>query len=223
MPSSWAITAAVRGWSPVIISGRMPAPFARATASLASGRGGSIMPIKPGEHQILFDRCVRIRSVLCERPGRQPPAGDTQRPQCLAGERLVDLENLRGDAPRVSGRRPSPTSFLGASCEQHVGRALREHDAAIAVAPCRGEACSSACVRRRTALRRRVAAARPTTADSRPALRAATRSAPSVGSPCTVQRPSRSTTSRVVCSIGDSERTFQFHSECAVDGPPSSR
>ena len=38
MPSSHAMTAAVRGWSPVIISGRMPARLARVTASRARMR-----------------------------------------------------------------------------------------------------------------------------------------------------------------------------------------
>ena len=36
MPSSFAIAAAVCGWSPVIITTRMPAVWQRATASLAS-------------------------------------------------------------------------------------------------------------------------------------------------------------------------------------------
>ena len=40
MPRSVAMRAAVRGWSPVIISTRRPAPWASAIAAAASGRGG---------------------------------------------------------------------------------------------------------------------------------------------------------------------------------------
>ncbi len=47
MPSLLAIARAVPGWSPVIITGRMPAAMHTATASFASSRGGSIMPIRP--------------------------------------------------------------------------------------------------------------------------------------------------------------------------------
>ena len=39
--------AAVSGWSPVIMTGRMPAATQVATASRASGRGGSRMPTSP--------------------------------------------------------------------------------------------------------------------------------------------------------------------------------
>jgi hypothetical protein len=44
IPTRRAITSAVSGWSPVIITGRMPADRHMATDSAASGRGGSIMP-----------------------------------------------------------------------------------------------------------------------------------------------------------------------------------
>ena len=47
MPTRRAIVSAVRGWSPVIMTGRMPAWRHSATASSASGRGGSIMPTMP--------------------------------------------------------------------------------------------------------------------------------------------------------------------------------
>ena len=49
MPSSAAIAAAAAGWSPVIISTLSPAFCAAATASRASGRGGSIMPTTPSQ------------------------------------------------------------------------------------------------------------------------------------------------------------------------------
>ena len=47
MSSCFAMARAVERWSPVIITGRMPARRQRATAFAASGRGGSIMPNRP--------------------------------------------------------------------------------------------------------------------------------------------------------------------------------
>ncbi len=47
IPRSRAIALAVIGWSPVIITTRMPAVLQVATASFTSGRGGSIMPTNP--------------------------------------------------------------------------------------------------------------------------------------------------------------------------------
>src|SRR5918994_971475 len=46
-PSSVAMNAAVSGWSPVIITGRIPARLQVSTASLASGLAGSIIPTMP--------------------------------------------------------------------------------------------------------------------------------------------------------------------------------
>ena len=46
-PSWRAISAAVAGWSPVIIETRMPAPRQVAIAALASSRSGSIIPTSP--------------------------------------------------------------------------------------------------------------------------------------------------------------------------------
>ena len=45
MPKSFAIAFAVAIWSPVIITGLIPAVLHLATACFASGRGGSIIPI----------------------------------------------------------------------------------------------------------------------------------------------------------------------------------
>ena len=47
MPRRSAIACAVAGWSPVIMTGVMPAAMHSATAALASGRGGSISPTSP--------------------------------------------------------------------------------------------------------------------------------------------------------------------------------
>ena len=47
MPISRAIASAVSLWSPVTITLFSPAPFATRTASITSGRAGSIMPSRP--------------------------------------------------------------------------------------------------------------------------------------------------------------------------------
>ena len=47
MSSSRAMATAVILWSPVIITGRMPARWHRCTASRTSSRGGSIIPTRP--------------------------------------------------------------------------------------------------------------------------------------------------------------------------------
>ena len=47
IPSSFAIAEAVITWSPVIITGFIPAFLQTATACFASGLGGSIIPTRP--------------------------------------------------------------------------------------------------------------------------------------------------------------------------------
>ena len=47
IPAFLAMDAAVSGWSPVIITGRIPASFAVATAALVSGRRGSVIAAIP--------------------------------------------------------------------------------------------------------------------------------------------------------------------------------
>ena len=47
MPSCAAMALAVTPWSPVIMTTRMPAALHCATASIASWRGGSMMPTMP--------------------------------------------------------------------------------------------------------------------------------------------------------------------------------
>ena len=94
--SSRAIASAVAGWSPVIITVRMCARLATATATLASARGGSIMPTRPSS--------TRSSSMLsgsskpdgrlavgidAEIGGRDGARGHRERAQRLAGQRLV--------------------------------------------------------------------------------------------------------------------------------------
>jgi len=56
IPRSVAMRSAVAGWSPVIITVRIPARWASAIASATSSRGGSMIPTTP--------RCTRSRSAL---------------------------------------------------------------------------------------------------------------------------------------------------------------
>ena len=61
MPSSVAMATAVSLWSPVIITGRMPALRHSTMASLTSGRTGSIMPVRPMKHR----SCSRKAGSFC--------------------------------------------------------------------------------------------------------------------------------------------------------------
>ena len=79
MPSSRAIACAVSGWSPVIITGRIPACCARLRRrSRASGRGGSIIPTRP--------RNVSSRSASSSVASDSPRDGEHA--QRLAGQLL---------------------------------------------------------------------------------------------------------------------------------------
>ncbi|MPN05321.1 hypothetical protein SDC9_152571 [bioreactor metagenome] len=52
MPTAFAMASAVTAWSPVIITGLMPAPLASFTASTLSSRGGSIIPHIPARMRL---------------------------------------------------------------------------------------------------------------------------------------------------------------------------
>ena len=170
--------------------GRMPAPLRARRHAFASARGGSIMPIEAKEDEFVLDVARRAPSSRAH-----SAAADGTRRRACAGRRRPGLR-WRSGSPRGARRSavsaPRPTS----SCEQ---RASSTSGAPLVKASRRSspfgvayERCSSACARTRTEPRRRARSARPSASASSPALRAATISAPSVGSPWTVQRPSRS-------------------------------
>ena len=97
-PSSAAIARAVSGWSPVIITGLMPARAQVRIASFASGRGGSIIPTRP--------RSVISLSALSEL--RVGPTGDGEDAKRLGGELLRGFQHgltvrLAERAPRLAG------------------------------------------------------------------------------------------------------------------------
>ncbi len=81
IPSSRAMCIAVRGWSPVIMTTRIPALLHNATASFTSARGGSIMPTKP----IKVNPCSKsesksgVSSVLYATPKMRIPLAASDR------------------------------------------------------------------------------------------------------------------------------------------------
>src|SRR5215207_6796877 len=122
MPSSAAMRAAVRGWSPVIITTRMPAACASAMAVRASGRGGSMNPDDAGENEVALDLLARL---AVRRPG-QRTVGHAERAEGVAGEPVDRGQHLT--APLVDERpRPLAHPLVGAAGEQDVGSAL-DHD-----------------------------------------------------------------------------------------------
>ena len=112
MPSSWAMTAAVRGWSPVIISGRMPARLRPRHGVLRFGARRIDHADQPGEHQVLFDALVRRAACSASASSGSQRAGDAERAQRLTGERFVDLQDLRAarGASAAADRRRPPRS-----------------------------------------------------------------------------------------------------------------
>ena len=147
IPSSRAMTLAVRGWSPVIMMGRMPARRARATASLASARGGSMMPISPANTRSCSTRssgraeCSAKASCVSHRPAT---------PSVLSASpaRTSLVSSMAARRSGVSGRRSSPTS-------SRVHRVSRTSGAPFVNTTPRpgarhhGAACSSTCVLKR--------------------------------------------------------------------------
>jgi hypothetical protein len=109
-PSSVAMRAAVRGWSPVIMMIRRPAPCASPIATGASGRGGSMMPTMPKVDELVFE---------CFEPVALPPLTASGRQLDVAG----DLGPARvGEAADLPGH-----ALVRAACQQHVGRTLGHH------------------------------------------------------------------------------------------------
>ena len=98
IPSSLAMTEAVIRWSPVIMIGRMPACFARAMASFASSRGGSMMPISPANTRSCSNRSSTFPAIRVSAGNVR--IGNPERPQRL---RLRARHSSRES--QLSGRR----------------------------------------------------------------------------------------------------------------------
>ena len=98
------MAAAVRAWSPVIIFTWMPAAWQASMASMASARGGSIMPCRPRKTRPVSTCSWVISSVS----GRQLLAGEGEHPEALGGHlhgQPLDPLGVHGDC-----REPSPPS-----------------------------------------------------------------------------------------------------------------
>lgn len=170
MPSSRAMASPVSLWSPVTITGRMPARRHSATAAFTSSRGGSIWPTRPSR---------RTRPARASNPwaGSSSPSSTEPKASTRSAREAIASEAARA-AAKVSWCMPlaSLSTASGAPLTITVWHAPgRRWRVAISLASesngssvSRGDCSRSA-------------------ARSMPALAARTRSAPSVGSPSTVQ------------------------------------
>ena len=152
MPSSRAIAAAGRGWSPVIMTGRMPRLAAgRRPPSRTSARGGSIIPTRPTK--------TRSSSTSARpRPAARPwSGGDRPGPgrAGVAGEALAPRPGSRPCAGVVSGHGRAATP-AAQRASRTSGAPLVNRDAA---AGARGRRPTSPCGRNRRGSRQRSAAA----------------------------------------------------------------
>ena len=174
-PSSRATAVAVTGWSPVIITGRMPARSQTAIASRASVRGGSIIPTSPSR-------------VI-------PSAPDSSSVSAfVATASTRSASHANAWATSTSAARPGSSRAWTPSTVATAAQPGRTFSGAPLV-----QAKVPSTVRCRVVIRllsevngiswRRGAAA-VRSCWSRPALAAATTSAPSVGSPVMVHPPS---------------------------------
>ena len=107
MPSSRAITAAVRGWSPVIISGRMPAPLRARDGVLRLGARRIDHADQPGEDEVLLETASDPAASL---DVRRPAASRAATPSVRSASPASASFTCRISARRsgVSGRRSSP-------------------------------------------------------------------------------------------------------------------
>ncbi len=180
MPSRRAMARAVAGWSPVIITGVMPARWASATAAAASGRGGSIKATSPISASPCSSTCAsaptsaRATSRRASASTRRPRAAIVSACAITASRSRATAPSARhceshsgstdSGAPLVQTRRPVP---CGCSVLMRLRTASNGSSAT------RGDSASSADL-------------------SRPASAANAASAVSVGSPN--QRPSSPST-----------------------------
>ena len=107
---------AVAGWSPVIMTVRMPALRASAMAAATSGRGGSTMPTRP----------MKVR--LCFPLGRCDDRAERHRQPFAHGER-DDAHRAPGPLGRLAGDGVAIVvgERLGEAVAQDGGRALEQH------------------------------------------------------------------------------------------------
>ena len=112
----------------MIIIGRIPAAFARATASFASSRGGSIMPINPANTRSCSTRSS-TSSASNAPAGSERKATPSVRSASPASSSLA-LQNLRA-ALLCQRLALFADQLLRTTREQYVRRALGEDEQAL--------------------------------------------------------------------------------------------
>ncbi len=91
MPTAFAMASAVTAWSPVIITGLMPAPLASFTASTPSSRGGSIIPHIPARMRLPRGLSAQVHFA------RQVPVGTGHYPKRLRCEAFAYVNNFNAE------------------------------------------------------------------------------------------------------------------------------
>ena len=178
MPSWRAMATAVSWWSPVIITGRMPAWRHWSMAAFTSGRTGSIMPARPMKHRA----CSRSRGLILRQAAGPGAAGGGQHPQGLGGHAVVVGQD--GLAALLRHRQGlSALPIVGAAGQHLIRRALGilHHPVGGAV-----RRWTSSCGRSRRGPRQCGGCPAPGGALGRPHWAAKDTRAASVGSPRTV-------------------------------------
>ena len=212
MPSSAAITPAVSRMIAGDHHGPYPGTF-RARHRLSGLVARRIDHAdQPREHQVVLDPLVDV--VDFKRSGGKRTIRDA-RASVARGRpaRRWSRKDLRRRA-RSAGAAPSPTSSCvhrvsstsGAPLVKTSMRSLCSASVCTVLISLRSDENGTSPTRRKRA---------SSASDRSPALRAATISAPSVGSPWTVHCPSALLERRVVGAIGDGERAIQLDPERA--------
>ena len=213
MPSSCAITAAVRGMIPRDHHRPNSGAFRRVRPPPSLPRGGSIMPMSPRK-----TRSCSIRSSDALSP-RTPRSAANVRRHAKRPQRLRRrARHSSGESPLAAssfrGRRSLSHQFVRAPRQQHVRSAFREHRYCSPFSRRLSMyACSSACAPTKTALPR-LAANVPRGLGAEACLAGgdeerAFRGVSLHGPPSVALLHGG-----VICAIGDGERSLQF--DCAA-------
>ena len=194
IPSSWAI-AAGRAW---MVAGDHDHPHPCSCAVADRRRSLRSRGIDHADNTEPHEFFLRRKdaSAVAKSPGNSRYAIPSVR---SASSASASIECWISHAPRVGQRSFRLTNLLcAAACQQHVGRTFDEQR--CDGYPLRSRACvpcSSACALTKKGFHLPARSGRACCSGERPAFRAATLSAPSVGSPITTGKPSRSTSSEL--------------------------
>ena len=117
------MASAVSGWSPVIITGRMPAVRQVATASRTSARGGSMMPTSPSS-------VMSSSATGCVAGPAHRAVGDTEHAHAVRRHRIVRRRHTGLPLVGQPDRALVVPDVRGVR-EQAVDRALHERDGSV--------------------------------------------------------------------------------------------